>query len=367
MGKLNILFVIDHLGGGGAELQLVEIMNNLNRRDFQISLFLTEGGGVRQNKLKEDIAIFGVHGERKRKPLRTILNLRKLVKKISPDLIVSWLEYSTFITVLAISCLKLRHYAGVWGNLEYIYTKEVKLGLIKKFLLRLAYQRVDKIIFNSYNVAEKNDWIKNKNKVVIYNVFDVEKIRRMQGKVELRRILNLKNDYFYIVFVGSLVSRKGVNLLIESFIKVANPKLKLLIVGTGPLEENLKKISANDERIEFLGYRENAIEYIKASDLLILPSFSEGIPNVIIEALACETPVIATDVDGIPEIIKHKKSGLLIKPCSVEEIKKSIEYAVINYQEMISFAQEGRKIVEKFKRETIIFQFEELFRNSQQK
>ncbi len=362
MDKIKILFVIDHLGGGGAEYQLVELLNTMNREQFELNLFLTEGGGVRLKNLKDDIRVFGFSGARVRKTIKTLINLIKTIKKLKPDVVVSWLEYSTFLTSLAMITMKTSHIAGIRGNLEYIYSKEVNFGWLKKLFLKFVYKRTDKVIFNSYNLAEKNKWINNKNYTVIYNIFSLEKIVQLLPKKELRKSLNFGEDLFYIVFVGSLVKRKGVDLLVEAFKMIENDKLRLLIVGRGELEENLKKITKDDKRIEFLGYLDNPICYIKASDLFILPSFSEGIPNVIIEALACETPIIATDVDGIPEIIEHKKTGFLIKPGDPILIKEAIEYATKKYEEMKKFSEEGKKIMDLLKKEVIVAKFEELFK-----
>lgn len=362
MGKIKLLFVIDHLGGGGAEAQLVELLNNLNREEFHLSLFLTEGGGIRLRSLKDDIEVFGFNRERKRGTYKAFSKLRKTIKEVKPDLIISWLEYSTFITSLSSIGVKIKHIAGIWGDLGYIYSKEVSFGIIKKFLLKWAYKRADTLIFNSYNVAEKNKWIGSKNYSVVYNIFDTEKTKQLPSKNELRKNLKFNEDLFYIVFIGSLVERKGINLLINAFKMIKDDNLRLLVIGKGQLEENLKETAQDDKRIEFLGYKDNPISYIKASDLFILPSLSEGIPNVIIEALACETPIISSNVDGIPEIIQDKRNGLLIEPGSPEVIKEAIEYAIKNYSEMRKFAEEGKKVLDLFKKEIIVSEFEALFK-----
>lgn len=361
MGKVRLLFVIDHLGEGGAEFQLVELLNNLNREEFDVSLFLTEGGGVRLKSLRSDVKVLGFYQERKRRTLKAIVSLRETIKELKPDLLISWLEYSSFITSLSTIGMKTHHIASIRGDLGYIYSEEVNFGNFKKLLLKFAYKRANNLIFNSYNVAEKNKWIGNKNYVLIYNIFDIERVNQLPSKEEIRKNLKLR-DSFYITFVGSLVKRKGVDLLIEAFKMIKDENITLLILGKGPLETVLKKMVEDDKRIEFLGYKEDSISYIKASDLFILPSFSEGIPNVVLEALACETPVIATNVDGIPEIIENKVNGLLISPGNPKLIKEAIEYAIENYEEMKKFAKEGKRVLDKFRREVIVSKFEEIFR-----
>ncbi len=364
MDRINLLFVMDHLGTGGAEYQLVELLNGLNREDFELNLFLTEGGGIRLKDLKDDVKVFGFIGERRRKTLRALLELRKTIKKLNPHLIISWLEYSTLLTSLALIGLKKLHIANIRGNLDYIYSEEVKFGPLKKLLLKFAYKSAHILVFNSLEVAKKIKWLHNKKYFVIYNIFHIERVSQLPSKEEIRQKLNFRKNLFYIIYVGSLVKRKGVDLLIEAFKKLKSENLRLLIVGKGQLEHSLREISKEDLRIEFLGYKENAISYIKASHLFVLPSFSEGVPNVLIEALACETPILATDVDGIPEIIIHKRNGFLIKPGSIELLKEAMEYAINNYEEMKGYAQTGRETVELFKKEIIIEKFEKLFKSS---
>ncbi len=364
MDRINLLFVIDHLGTGGAEYQLIELLNGLKREIFELNLFLTEGGGVRLKDLNNDIKIFGFIGDRRRKTLRALLELRKTIKKLNPHLIISWLEYSTFLTSLVLMTIKKPHIANILGNLDYIYAKEVKCGSLKKLLLKFAYNKAHILVFNSNEVAKRIKWLDNKKCFVIYNIFPIERVSQLPSKEEIRKKLNFRENLFYIIYVGSLVKRKGVDLLIEAFKKLKSENLRLLIIGQGDLEPALREIAKEDLRIEFLGYKENAISYIKASHLFVLPSFSEGIPNVLIEALACETPIVATDVDGIPEIIIHKRNGILIKPGSTELIKEAIEYAFNNYEEMKGYAQTGKEKVELFKKEIIIEKFGKLFKSS---
>lgn len=128
-----------------------------------------------------------------------------------------------------------------------------------------------------------------------------------------------------IIFVGRLSKEKG----IESLIQLSDilPKdIHLVIVGLGPLENQIKKISQTHSNIEYLGYlpKNDVIPLIRGSFALIQPSFAEGISTTILEAMACKIPVIASNVGGNKELVIDNKNGFLINPQDVDELNKKI-------------------------------------------
>ena len=141
--------------------------------------------------------------------------------------------------------------------------------------------------------------------------------------IQIPNAINLKNlpqdeDRRFekqIIFVGRLSKEKGIETIIEVSKKLPND-INLLIVGSGPESEKIKKLSETLDNIHYLGYQthENSIKLIRGSDILIQPSLHEGISTTILEAMACKVPVIATTVGGNPELLIHEKTGILIKP-----------------------------------------------------
>ena len=151
-------------------------------------------------------------------------------------------------------------------------------------------------------------------------------------KIEARRELNLDEKNNYILYAGNLGKVKGLDFLLHSFPKVleAYPDSNLLLAGDGPYRKNLETLCRNlqiEKDVIFLGYIDNArlpLVY-NAADVSLLPCLiNEGVGLVGVEALACETPFIGTNMGGIPEIINHFKAGLLVPPRSSEMITKAI-------------------------------------------
>jgi glycosyltransferase involved in cell wall biosynthesis len=132
-----------------------------------------------------------------------------------------------------------------------------------------------------------------------------------------------------LLFIGSINKRKGVFLLLEAFIRIAQKDssgLNLTIAGFGPMEQELiDSISASPvrERVSFRGRIENPFEQIRQSDLVVVPSLFDSYPNVVLESIFTGTPVIASRVGGVPEMLEHE--ALLFEAGSVEAIEAKIE------------------------------------------
>ncbi len=238
-------------------------------------------------------------------------------------------------------------------TLHGIYSEQVKiihgkiLGKISKWFEEKALKWADRITVVSKKTREY--YLERGFKVeYIPNAIDL-KIIPEEGIREYDK---------QIVYVGRLSKEKGVDILIKAFEEIKN--CHLLIIGDGPEKNMLINLAKGNPRIHFLGYKERdeAIKYIKGSDILILPSRQEGLSTTILEAMACKTPVIATNVGGNPEIIEHMKTGILISPENIQEIREAIKLLLENgniakkivkeaYDIMIK-EYEWNKVIEKY-------------------
>ena len=179
---------------------------------------------------------------------------------------------------------------------------------------------------------------------------DIVKSLLTHNRLEVRQQLNLPSDRFIAVCVASLQPRKNQILLIEllpQLIKI-QPNLKLYLIG--PMANSdywnkslLEKIKVNgfSEYVEYLGEKTNAMEYIYTADVLLLPSLAEAMPRVILEAMALKTPVIASDVDGIPELIEHEITGLLFSPTQPQSFVDAFVKITTNSEQRQSFGEKS--------------------------
>ncbi|QQG38511.1 MAG: glycosyltransferase family 4 protein [Candidatus Woesearchaeota archaeon] len=148
---------------------------------------------------------------------------------------------------------------------------------------------------------------------------------------KIKVIKRVNKKIINLLFVGRLAEEKGITYLIDAFNELNKKyKLTLTLLGQGPLEKEIKQKVEKlglENKINILGYvslKEMDSVYSK-SDIFILPSLTDAMPKVILEAMAKSIPVIATNVGGIPTIIKHNKNGILIKPRSSDEIVKAVD------------------------------------------
>ncbi len=154
-----------------------------------------------------------------------------------------------------------------------------------------------------------------------------EKIRVIYNGVELPEYRETVRD-MSILFVGSLVKQKGVDVLIRAFymVKKRVPKAKLIIVGDGSERENLEELcrSLRLEDVYFTGKKKELSAYYSHSRVLALPSRAEGFGLVALEAMAFGTPVVATQVGGIPEVVIHGETGMLVESDNAEALAEAL-------------------------------------------
>lgn len=148
----------------------------------------------------------------------------------------------------------------------------------------------------------------------------------------------------FVVFIGRLGEEKGLKILIEAWRNITTTPLK--IIGEGPMRFELEKIVRElNLSIEILGYRppQECINYLKNSQFLTLPSICyEGLPMVVLEAMACGKPIIASRIGVLPELIKDKVTGLLFEPGNVNDLVEKIRWMINHKAEAIEMGKRAR-------------------------
>jgi glycosyltransferase involved in cell wall biosynthesis len=187
---------------------------------------------------------------------------------------------------------------------------------------------------------------------VINNAIDHRVFARdRQREAELRRIYGYASDDIVIGAVGRLESEKRFDLLIEAFALVSRrqPRARLAIVGEGScrpaLEAHMARLGVAD-RCRLLGHQGDVIAMHHLFDLFVQSSIREGTPNAVLEAMALETPIVATDVGGTAELVTHGVHGLLVRPGSAAPLVKSIETALSDRGASTLLAAAARRRIE---------------------
>lgn len=207
------------------------------------------------------------------------------------------------------------------------------------FLDSLFQTFADKVVLVSESQRRKIFMGNRSNVYVIHNAIDLHNPVAVSAKsVALRESLHLQEGVKLIMVVGRLSPEKGVDIFLEAFSQVlySQKGIHAVIVGDGQEKERLMRQSEKlgiHEHVHFAGYTKNPGDFMQHADIVVIPSRSEGIPNVALEAMALKKPVIATSVGGVPEVIVHGESGILVPACDPHAMAESI-LSVISSREL---------------------------------
>jgi glycosyltransferase involved in cell wall biosynthesis len=165
---------------------------------------------------------------------------------------------------------------------------------------------------------------------VVYNAIDTGDYRRRRSVAEAKRELGVPADARLIGAVGRLSPEKGFDLLIRAVVQLrqAGQPLHLWIVGEGDARADLERLIGElgcGEYVRLLGHVADPKQFYEAMDVFALSSIREGLPNVVLEAMAMETPVVATRTAGVPMLVEDGQSGLLVEPGSVQALAEGLK------------------------------------------
>jgi glycosyltransferase involved in cell wall biosynthesis len=239
--------------------------------------------------------------------------------------------------------------------------KDRKLQMYEQ-LDRLLFRFMDLVCPLSPELAEglKDSTVAAKLRLV-YNGVDIDEVRAAQSG-EKRH-----TEDFVIGYIGRLVKLKNLETLLASFhiLKAERPNVRLMIVGDGPERANLEhqaKQLGIGEQVEFLGFREDAVAFLKEFDVFVLPSLSEGIPRCIMEAMAASVPVVVSDIPGNRNLVSHGDTGLIFSTDDSCGLAEMLVHIMDNPAEAAAMAIRGnRKVEEQYSNRKMAAEYTRLY------
>lgn len=370
---LSVAFFLPSLAGGGAERNIVNLLKNINKKDYLVSLVLAEKEGDFLEKIPEKIEIVCLKTKRKAY-FKIFLRLIDYFKKENPDIIISAFPHFNIICLLAKKISKAKTKIIITEHVGLLSLPKISSsffhGIVSKFLLpifvKIFYPKADAIICVSKGVADDLHKIikKDMNFVIIYNPIDIKEIEKL-SKEKIQHKWFLDKKISSIVMAGRLIAQKDYATAFLS-LAIVNKKrdARMVILGRGAEEKKLKNISEKlglSEKIAFMGFQKNPYKYISKSSIFVLSSIIEGFGNVIVESMACGVPVVSTNCPfGPDEIIENNKSGILVPVKNPELLADAILRVLGNPSLKKSFIKEGKSRAEDFSAETIIKQYEKV-------
>lgn len=330
----KVLFAIPTLDLGGAERVLVNLVNNLDRKKYNITVFTIFDGGINRKNLKDDINYHFFF----KKPFRGYSHLLKL---FSPEILYKYMIKENYDVVISyLEGPMTRIISGCPRNnktklLNWVHTEIHKKKDLVRFYrnfeeLIVTYSRFDGTVFVSQTALNAFQQTFKEIKgpfLVKYNTIDTEMVIR-QSKEEVKDV-KFDSKTFNIISVGRFVELKGYIRLIEIIKLLINDKLNvhLYLIGSGELEEEYRKVISQNglkENVTILGYKDNPYKYVRQCDLFVCSSYKEGYSSTVIESLLVGTPVITTLCSGMHELLGNNEYGMITEN-SKEGLYKGIK------------------------------------------
>ncbi|MCL6584925.1 MAG: glycosyltransferase family 4 protein [Anoxybacillus sp.] len=334
---------------GGIVTVINNIRNSFIAEKFELDMVETYIAGSKVEKIK--IFLKGLFTF-----LYKLLNKRPDIIHIHMSYKGSFYRKSLFVLLAKI--LKVPTIIHVHGSSFKDFYKS--LSTIQRNYVKYILNKADKLIVLSKEWENYFSEIVKKEKIqILYNGV------KISGSSPSRM-----NDIPICLFLGRLGKRKGTYDLIEAIriIKDKGLKAKFLLAGDGEIEniqQCIKDYNLGDY-VETLGWisGEQKLSLLQKADLFVLPSYNEGLPMAILEAMDFGLPVISTPVGGIPEVIKNEENGFLVQPGDIKELASAIEKIIVdkNVRERIGMNNK-QKIKEKFDLDVLLRDLEKLYNN----
>lgn len=374
MAKKSILYIITKSVWGGAAKYVFDLSKNLSG-EFNISLAAGGEGKLYQKIRKTDIPYYKISNfQRTVNPFKdffAFFEILSLLFQLKPDIIHTNSSKSGGIAglagwiykVISSKDIKLVFTAHGWAVNED--RPKWQIGLIK-LSSKLTSFFYDKIICVSE--YDKKTAIKHKlaakNKLtVIHNGIDIDNIKFLSKEEAQKKLIN-KTSPLVIGTIAEWTKNKGLIYLLKAIKELKNKEFDLILIGSGenPDKTEMEKLTKENKNIHLIEYIPNAVKYLKAFDIFILPSLKEGLPYTIIEAMSAEIPIIASDVGGISEMIIDQKTGFLIKSKNPKVIKEKIEYILNNKDKTETIVKKAeKKAIQEFSLNQMINKIKETY------
>lgn len=373
MAKKKIVHIAQSAGGVAEYLYM--LLKNSNNNNYENILIVSKDYENQIDRFKTYVSNINIVPMTReieiKKDVKAILKVRKLLKQIKPDIVYLHSSKAGAIGRIALAFnfrIPVLYNAHGWYFNATISKKKKKFFALIEKMLALKTKMIINISKSEYDSAIKNKIAPEKKMCIIENGIDFDKFKdNNKYRKETREKYNIKDEEIVIGVVGRLSEQKDPMTMIKAFKLVNDVKsnTKLMYVGSGNLEEDVKgyaKQAGILDKIIITGWVSNVEEYIPAFDIAVLPSKWEGFGLVLIEYMACDKPIVASDIGGIPDIIKDKENGLLCKCNDYKDLSEKLLYLINNNEIAYRMIENNIDYRKKYDIKLVVKKYEELFK-----
>lgn len=368
----KLLFYTDTPNVGGAEKQMLLLAKHLKQKGYSVNL--AYGKYSRLRDMHAEFAnhcdsIFVLNTLHKHDP-RHYWQLGEILRGACPETSRRAQNDNKGFDLIHLhlwnpGACRYAFFAASHANVPIVTTEHDPFeltGLKRRVKLACLCRTAHTIAISEENKKDLQTWygIPDDKISLVHNGIEFERFlchSRENGNLLRSRLMGIdspiesgndkgKNeDDIIITCVAELHERKGHKYLFEAFNRLQKtiPSLRLMLVGRGPLENELKAKYGANPRIHFLGWRNDVSKILRASDLFVLPSLKEAFGLSVLEAMASGVAVVATASGGIKDIIENGKSGLLVPPCNAERLTEAISTLLYNPDQKRDLEEAAKK------------------------
>ena len=365
--KINILFVLPNFDTGGSEKLVIDIIKNLDKEKFNPVLAVFFTGNYEKEFLKLGYPFYVIHRDKISSKLSTFFFLKNIVQKHHIHVVNT---HHTSPLIQGLLPFK------IFSQTALIHTEHSRLADDKRihakaiFLEKLFLKKVDVALGISKGVCDFyiHELGVSKNKVrMIRNGIDIQRFD-LKGfdAVKYREKLGFKKEECLIGMFGNFRVEKNQKNLVEAMKFIKNKEnVRLVLCGSGPTEKDIKALIKQlnlSDYVSLLGMRLDIPELMNILDIYCLPSFFEGLPLSLLEAMSAKKPVVATNVTGNNEVIEHQKTGILVQPNSPESLAVALDELIADKNLRLELGEKGyQHCVKEFSFQKMMMAYEELF------
>lgn len=327
----KILFLIPHLGGGGAEQVVSLLVRHISRADFEPHLALITQAEVDPHAVPADVRLHPLGARRVRNAAWPLL---KLIRRLQPDVIFSGIFHLSFLVLLLRPLLpkKTRIVIRQNGTVSQSLTLD-ELPFYTRFLYQRLYPRADRIVCQSAAMARDLASVlplPEEKLVVLANPLEIGAIRERAATLPSQWL----GEGPHLLAVGRLSHEKGMDLLLAALTRLRENFLdaNLVLAGEGPEASALESqsaVSRLDAVVRFAGHLPDPAEYFPGASCFVLPSRHEGLPNALLEAAAAGLPIVSSPAsEGLVELIDGQPGCWLAEEPTAESLCTALQEAL---------------------------------------
>ena len=302
----------------------------------------------------------------------SIFTTHKIIKKENIDIVCFQDPVSSFFSILFLKVRRAEVKIVVETHGDFIET----LSLEKNLVLPMLYKKLF-YIMAKYSIGKSNiiRAVSSSTEQQVLDIDSSKSVVRFPAWIDFKDFQNiepkpLSKDKFNILFIGSVTDRKKPHMIIEAIQRINDKSYHLSIVGPAPNEKYFKELkdlidkSDLQNQVSLIGPvdRESVKDYYSTSNLMILPSISEGLARVIFESQVAMCPVLVTDAPGMSDIVIDGQTGYVFESNNLDSLSLKIEYIKNNYDEASLVAKNAKGfILSNYSEDNFKFSFKKLF------